>query len=124
MWIKSCLDSIKGSILLKKGRGREGMLKNKRRCVELSVETGWFSRLAAAEQNGVLYAMKLCLYFNEGAMLIPLVACSRAFLPSDEGEVVFPFRANGTEPRLNRDPSPCRSKLTNKFALHLCICKF
>jgi len=38
--------------------------------------------------------MELCLYFNEGAMLIPLAACGR-FSPSrfgDEGEPVFPSR--------------------------------
>jgi len=38
--------------------------------------------------------MELCLYFNEGAMLIPLAACGRFSPPrfGDEGEPVFPSR--------------------------------
>lgn len=52
-----------------------------------------------AKRRYIRVPMKLCLYFNEGAMLIPFAAYSRALLPGDEGEAVFPFRANGSQRR-------------------------
>lgn len=82
------------------------------------------------ERNSALYVpMELCLYFNEGAMLILLAACSS--FPSRRRRrrahfsiLRLPQTTHGIEARLKCRAPPHRSKLTNKFALHLCICKF
>lgn len=81
---------------------------------------------SGAEQRTLYAPMELCLYFNEGAMLIPLAACSR-FPPARRRRRArfsisrLPQTAHGVKPR---GVSPRSSRLTNKFALHLCICKF
>lgn len=91
-----------------KQSGRKKADSERERDVEPAVESGWYLRLVGVGGGGWLYGpMELCLYFNEGAMLIPLAARSRFSPLRERRKTRFsisrqPQTAHGVEPSLSR----------------------